>query len=137
MSENEEEKHERHTDRKRTLKGAHIAFNNGFSTVECIVKNISETGAYITVKNGILIPDRFELRNELDGFKVDCEIKWRKGNAFGAVFCGEKTPVKFPRAQIISHYTPSIGEEDESPETPVVEKKPQVKSSIPTFGKRR
>ena len=101
----DEAEHERDSDRKRVLKGAHIAFNDEFSSVECVIRNLSETGAYIVVKDGILVPNQFVLHSELDGFKVECEIMWRKANTFGVRFTGEKVSIVKTRTQIVKHYT--------------------------------
>jgi len=129
----------RYIDRRRVLKGARLAFNGGHSTVESVVKNISEIGAYICVKDGILIPNSFELHNELDGFKTDCRIKWRKGNTFGVEFLGDKSPVALPRTQIVSHYTAvnDVTSNSEVRNLAHEEVIPKSKATQITFGKRQ
>ena len=133
----EDQQHERDSDRKKVLKGAHIAFNDEFSTVECVIRNLSDTGAYIVVQDGILVPNQFVLHSELDGFKIECEIMWRKANTFGVRFISEKIPIVTTRTQIVSHYAKT----DEEP----VKKQEEASKPAPgsfhkqkvIFGKRK
>lgn len=47
--------------RLRTLKRARVLFNNRFSTIDCVVRNVSRTGALLTVDTAVHLPMRFEL----------------------------------------------------------------------------
>ncbi|MEO6013428.1 MAG: PilZ domain-containing protein [Devosia sp.] len=47
--------------RRRTLKGAHIVFHEGRSTISCLVRNLSDLGALLRVESPIGIPDIFTL----------------------------------------------------------------------------
>jgi hypothetical protein len=47
--------------RTRTLKRAKILFNNRFSTFDCIVRNISATGALLTIDDAAHLPKTFEV----------------------------------------------------------------------------
>ena len=51
----------RATIRHRTLKGGKIAINDGFSVIDCTVRNLSETGALLRVVSVVGIPDQFVL----------------------------------------------------------------------------
>jgi len=130
---------DRTSERRRVLKGARIGFNHEYSSVECVIRNISETGAFITVEDGILVPNQFTLFNELDRFKVDCEIVWRHGNAFGAHFCGDKVPIASTRAQVLSHYTPegNDAEDDHNADQSDVQQPRYGPTHKPVFGKRK
>ncbi len=92
----------RSIERRRILKRARVSYGNGAISVDCVMRNISETGALINVNDGLLIPDQFTLHNELDGYKVDCEVVRRFGNSVGVRFVGEKTPIKSTRVQTIN-----------------------------------
>ncbi len=48
--------------RTRTFKRAQILFNNRYSTVDCIVRNISSTGALLTIDGSVPLPKQFEFR---------------------------------------------------------------------------
>lgn len=47
--------------RMRTLKRARVLFNNRFSTIDCIVRNVSHTGALLTVDTAVHLPKEFEI----------------------------------------------------------------------------
>lgn len=84
------------------LKRAKYSFSQKFCASECVIKNLSETGALLEFPDGMLVPDRFKLHNELDGYDIDCEIVRRVGNAAGVRFVGERTPAKRIRHQVIT-----------------------------------
>ncbi len=66
-----------------------------------MLRNISDGGALIDFADGALVPDHFVLHNEMDGYKVDCEIVRRIGNSAGIAFIGPKEPIKATRRQVI------------------------------------
>ena len=51
----------RSAQRRMTLKGGRIAFNNGRSTFDCTVKNLSRQGAKLVVGATLGLPDSFDL----------------------------------------------------------------------------
>ncbi|ODT47559.1 PilZ domain-containing protein [Devosia sp. 63-57] len=71
--------------RHRTLKGGKIVFNNGFSTINCTMRNFSETGAKLVVTSVVGIPDNFELTMD-DGRHFSCAIVWRTATELGVAF---------------------------------------------------
>jgi hypothetical protein len=75
----------RRTFRQRTLKGARIVLNDGFSTFDCTVRNLSPLGARLKVASIIGIPDRFELQFD-DGRKFACRVAWRQEEDIGVEF---------------------------------------------------
>lgn len=48
--------------RHRTLKAGLIVFNDGRSTLTCLVCNLSDTGALLKVENSAGVPESFALR---------------------------------------------------------------------------
>ena len=70
--------------RRRTYKAGRIAF--GDTEIDCIVRNLSETGANIEVVTPLRIPDRFKLLIRTDDFSRDCRTVWRKYNRTGVIF---------------------------------------------------
>ena len=90
--------------RMRVLKAAHAGFNNQFSAVPCVVRDMSDTGARIEFDLGWIVPSQFTLYIELDGLKVNCEKIWSRGKIHGVRFIGEKTRTKENRKQIIENY---------------------------------
>jgi hypothetical protein len=75
----------RQTPRRRTLKGARIVVNDGFSTFTCTVRNLSEIGALLRVESVVGIPDTFRLAMD-DGASHDCEVVRRSATELGVRF---------------------------------------------------
>ncbi|MBB6483959.1 PilZ domain-containing protein [Rhizobium lusitanum] len=71
--------------RKRTLLGAKIIFNEGHSVYDCLVKNLSDTGAMIQIENPLAAPNAFDLQLS-DNRLLTCEVRWRKINSMGVQF---------------------------------------------------
>ncbi|WP_274628416.1 PilZ domain-containing protein [Arvimicrobium flavum] len=77
---------ERRTEvRRRALKGAILSFNRGFSSFECVVRNLSDGGARLSVGETFALPSRFSLK--LDGEAPrTAHVRWRTHNAIGIRF---------------------------------------------------
>ena len=72
--------------RRRVLKAGRIEFNgNG---IECIVRNISETGAAIEVASPIQCPLAFVLVIPSDASIKPCHVVWQRGKRIGVRFSG-------------------------------------------------
>jgi hypothetical protein len=71
--------------RVRTLKRGSIVFGVA-STVDCTVRNLSETGACLEVASPIGIPDDFTLQIRPEPTRRDCHVAWRSANRIGVYF---------------------------------------------------
>ncbi|WP_244510102.1 PilZ domain-containing protein [Rhizobium sp. AC27/96] len=71
--------------RSRAFLGASIVLGHGTSTLDCLVKDISATGARLAVENAIAVPEVFVLRIS-DGRSFLCRVRWRRINAVGVQF---------------------------------------------------
>ncbi|WP_240232425.1 PilZ domain-containing protein [Devosia lacusdianchii] len=71
--------------RQRVLKGGRIVINDGFSTFQCTVRNLSDTGARVKVASIVGIPDSFELAMD-DGRKFACTVVWKTATELGVKF---------------------------------------------------
>jgi hypothetical protein len=71
--------------RHRTLKGGTIVYNNEASTLTCLVRNISDSGARLEVENSLAVPATFTLKFS-DGRALACSIAWRREKAIGVTF---------------------------------------------------
>jgi hypothetical protein len=78
MSEN------RRKPRQRTFKGGSIALPTGI--VECIVRNLSATGALLELKAPALIPNEFELLIKPELTRRSCRVVRRDGLQLGVHF---------------------------------------------------
>lgn len=71
--------------RHRVLKGGRIVINDGFSTFQCTVRNLSKTGARLKVAGIVGIPDTFQLVMD-DGSKFACTVAWKTEFEIGVRF---------------------------------------------------
>lgn len=76
----------RRNHRPRTLKGARIVFNGGYSSFECLVKNLSADGALLKFGDVVGVPNQFELQIEIGQPRRKCTVRWRSGNLMGVSF---------------------------------------------------
>jgi hypothetical protein len=70
--------------RKRVLKAGVVQLAD--TTVDCMVRNISEAGAALEVFSPLFIPDRFMLNIKSDQVERSCRVVWRKEKRLGVVF---------------------------------------------------
>lgn len=81
----------RHHARQRTLKSARIVFNNSASSMDVLIRDMSEGGAKLKLGTpGWPAPDLFDLviLNPNTGTRVrhPCEKRWQRGDLVGARF---------------------------------------------------
>lgn len=81
--------HIQRSQRHRTFKGGSISHTGGAST-DCIIRNLSDTGACLEVVNSVGIPDNFELIIRPEILTRSCEVAWRTGLRIGVRFKGSK-----------------------------------------------
>ncbi len=70
--------------RKTALMSGAIEFAG--STVNCLVINISISGAAIEVTSSHDIPERFNLVFKADELQIPCHVIWRKEKQIGVAF---------------------------------------------------
>lgn len=75
----------RATPRHRVLKRGTLAFSGG-GGLDCMVRNISESGARLDVANPMGMPDTFMLVIETDQFMRRCRAVWSSEQRLGVVF---------------------------------------------------
>jgi hypothetical protein len=75
---------QRDSRRQRVLKAGTIAFNG--SGIDCVVRNISTTGAALEVESQNGIPSAFDLIIASGKFSQRCRVLWRKARRIGVVF---------------------------------------------------
>jgi hypothetical protein len=68
--------------RHRVLKAGSIQFGGG--SIDCTVRNISDTGAALDVTSPLGIPAQFILVT--DGNHLSCRVVWRKEKRIGVTF---------------------------------------------------
>jgi hypothetical protein len=78
----------RSAQRQRVLKGGRIVFNNGRSTIDCTVRNMSTEGAKLAVVSVVGIPQTFSLVIWSEAPRP-CRVVWRGADALGVDFVTE------------------------------------------------
>ena len=76
--------HDRIAPRHRIFKAGTIEFSG--SKIDCVIRNLSTTGASIEVKSPIWFPDSFVLAVASDGTARRCHIVWREDKRIGVAF---------------------------------------------------
>jgi hypothetical protein len=72
--------------RKRTLLAAKIVFADGASTVDCVIRDRSETGARIRVGSFATLPEDFKLVITGRGEALSAHMVWSHGDEIGVNF---------------------------------------------------
>jgi|UPI00040512CB hypothetical protein len=70
--------------RQRVLKSASIEFHGG--VIDCVIRNISETGAALEVASPLGIPESFNLVIAGDHSRRRCQVAWRRDTRIGVAF---------------------------------------------------
>ncbi len=73
--------------RARTLKGGRVVFNGGYSSYDCMIRNLSAGGAMLQFASTLGIPNSFDLFiNNSGSEKHECTVRWRTNVALGVAF---------------------------------------------------
>lgn len=83
------EQERREIPRTRALKAGRAILAGGYSTFDCMVRNLSQAGAKVQFESTADIPADFRLRFE-DGTTHDCHVRWRTARELGVEFTDRK-----------------------------------------------
>jgi hypothetical protein len=81
----------RSAERIRSFLRAQIIFNNRMSTIDCIIKNISATGARIALNDTLAVPTEFDLHIPQKGRGYHARLVWRDRESIGVEFTDAQT----------------------------------------------
>jgi hypothetical protein len=84
-SETDDPEDKRGATRMRTLKGGKLVVAN-FSTFDCVIRNMSETGALVELPSTVGIPSHVTLRLQDGSPERQCRIAWRTERRIGLRF---------------------------------------------------
>jgi hypothetical protein len=82
--------------RLRSLLKGRITYNNRLSTMDCVVRDISTTGARLALTHQNVLPDKFELYVPLKEKSYSVEVRWRADEDVGVMFLTEDEPLPQP-----------------------------------------
>jgi hypothetical protein len=71
--------------RRRTLKAGTITFNRG-AGIDCLVRNLSATGACLELESPVGVPNAFTLVVSTDNLQRPCHVAWRSARRIGVKF---------------------------------------------------
>ena len=74
----------RRAPRYDVLKTGTVKF--GRNSINCLVRNLSTTGAAIEISSRAELPERFVLVVPGDGLQLPCRTVWRKEHRIGVAF---------------------------------------------------
>lgn len=75
--------HDRRAPRKRSYYGGKIVHRDGSCSFDCVIRDISGSGAKIEIREHELIPRRFYLLCTIRKAALDAEMVWRRGGLAG------------------------------------------------------
>ena len=75
----------RNSQRHRTFKGGTISFDR-FAGIDCLVRNISDSGACLDVDTPVGIPEIFTLVIKPERVQRECQVVWRMPHKIGVRF---------------------------------------------------
>jgi hypothetical protein len=76
--------------RHKTFIRGRIFFNNGLSSVDCIVRDLGESGSRLEVSETVALPDVFDLYLPNKDEYFHAKVEWRKGNNLGISWVSEQ-----------------------------------------------
>lgn len=82
----------RNVSRQKSLLRGFVYFDNSPSAVECVVRDISETGARLKFQNFPAIADTLELHVPVKGQKFRANVEWHEDGEIGIAFFDASEP---------------------------------------------
>ncbi|CAA2105032.1 hypothetical protein MBUL_02990 [Methylobacterium bullatum] len=87
--------------RQRTFLKGRIIFNNGASSMDCLVRDMSATGARLALTETATLPEVFDLFIPQKERTYKANLRWRRADGIGVAFVDETTaaaPIPPPQA---------------------------------------
>src|SRR4029453_8238240 len=72
--------------RGRVLMAGKVIFNFGQSTIDCLVRRITDEGATIELESGFGIPEHFQLFITSERALMPCKMVWQSDKQVGVAF---------------------------------------------------
>ena len=89
----------RASDRIRSFLRAQIIFNNRMTTIDCIIKNISATGARVALNDTLAVPTEFDIYIPQRGCSHHARLVWRDRDTIGIDFMDVQQPTPLQQCQ--------------------------------------
>lgn len=82
--------------RGRTYLGGQIAFNNRWCTIDCLVRNVSQSGARLEFPLPVLVPSELDLIIPVKGYSRRVRVVWKQATTLGVAFTDTNTGTVVP-----------------------------------------
>ena len=69
---------------------SHAQIISGGVIANCIIRDLSESGARLGVSRKVKLPPQFDLLFARHGLELRARVKWRRGDYVGVSFCLEE-----------------------------------------------
>jgi hypothetical protein len=76
--------------RHKTFIKGRIYFNNRLSSVDCIVRDVTDVGARLEASQSVALPDAFELYLPTKDEHFRAQVEWRRGSHLGVSWSTEQ-----------------------------------------------
>ncbi len=83
----------RRSNRKKTFLQGRILFNGGRSSVDCVIRDMSEIGARLKFSSAVPTPEHFELYIPNRDERHEVDVQWRRDDEVGVAFERRKVAV--------------------------------------------
>src|SRR6185295_4618813 len=92
----------------RTYLAGKIISNYGQSTIDCVVRRISDDGATVEVENSLGIPELFHLAIAGEANSRPCKRVWQSDKQLGLAFEDEHSPAKAAAGALAPEHRSSL-----------------------------
>lgn len=82
----------RNAPRKRALRAGRVLWSNRCAAMDCIIRDVSETGARVRLSDPVPLPQQVELLFVNENRIATAEVRWNRGNDYGLHFTGPNRP---------------------------------------------
>jgi hypothetical protein len=82
----------------------HVQIIDQGSTINCVVRDLSDTGAKLGVSSQAKLPPEFDLWFVQRKLKLRVRLQWRRGDYAGVAFCDPHYTLKAPEARRNEQY---------------------------------
>lgn len=72
--------------RQKSLLRGRIHFNHKRAAIDCVIRDVSETGARLVFSSVVPVPDAFDLYIPQKETTLRAQVQWRHGDEIGVIF---------------------------------------------------
>ncbi len=84
--------------RLRSFLKGRVVFNGGQSSLDCLIRDMSSTGARLDLSASVTVPDRFDLYLPHRDETCRVHLQWRRGGQIGVAFDQVESAPEMPAA---------------------------------------